>query len=122
MIGINQFKAILQKLRKPSVILSIVSQIVAILALLNINVDNALVMAIATAACSILTTAGILSNPASDKKGFGDDIYYCEKCGKDSVHTKVDGKLVCSECGNALKEKIKAKQRAEKSDTEKTST
>lgn len=110
-ITIKQFKVILERLRKPSVILSIVSQIIAILALLKINVDNALVMAIATGVCSILTTAGIMSNPSTEKKGFGDDIYYCEHCDKNSVHTKVDGKLVCSDCGYPLASKIKVKSK-----------
>ena len=104
MITIKQIQIILKRLKKPSVILSIVSQAIAILAMLNIHVDNTIVMAIATAICSILTTAGILSNPSTVKNGYGDDIYVCSGCGKSNVHTLINGKLVCNTCGSVFNE------------------
>lgn len=98
----KQIKVALARLKKPSVIISLVSEIVAVLVLLKINVDRNYIMAVVTAICGVLTTLGILSNPATEKKGFGEEIHYCESCKKDSVFVKVNGKMVCKDCGIEL--------------------
>lgn len=60
------------RLRKPSIILSLVSQIITILLLLGFDIDKNLIMSVATIICSILVALGILSNSDSTKKGSGD--------------------------------------------------
>ena len=94
-----QLKLILLRLKNPSVILSIISQVTALLLLFHIKLDESIVIGVATAVCSILTTLGILSNPSSKNKGYGDDIYVCKNCGRKSVHVFVKGQMVCCDCG-----------------------
>lgn len=95
----NQLKLILSRLKNPSVILSILSEVITILMLLNVNVNIDLVTGIVTAVCSILVLLGILSNPTAQNRGYGDDVMRCENCGKDSLHVQVNGKMVCIDCG-----------------------
>ena len=82
----KQLKVMLSRLKNPSVVLSIASQIIAILMLLNVHVDEGIV-------------TGIMSNPESTKKGYGDDIYKCPNCNCDCEYVEVNGKLVCKKCG-----------------------
>lgn len=96
----EQIKIILQRLKNPSVIMSIVSQIITILVLLNVNVDKQAVTGVVTAICTILVLLGILSNPDTNTKGYGDDMIQCDHCNKLTKHVLVNGKMVCSECGN----------------------
>lgn len=95
----EQWKIVLNRLRKPSVVLSIVSQIMTILMLLKAPVDVELVTGIAAAACSVLTLLGIMSNPDTQKKTYGDDIQFCDTCQQQTQHTTVNGKAVCQRCG-----------------------
>ena len=100
----KQFSLILKRLKKPSVVISIVSQILAILALLHVSVDVDAVHGITISVCTILALLGIMSNPETKAKGYGDDIQYCNACGKDTNFCEVNGKMVCSECGAAAQE------------------
>ena len=94
-----QGKAILERLRNPSVIFSIAAQLVTILTLLKVPGDANLIAGIVTASCSILVMLGILSNPTTKNKGYGDDILHCEGCGANSEHVEVAGQMYCKECG-----------------------
>lgn len=96
----EQFKEVLNRLKKPSVILSITSHIITILLLLHVNVDTDAVTGIVTAITSILVILGIISNPSTKNKGYGDDILKCSKCDKKTIHHLINGNLVCSKCGN----------------------
>ena len=95
----KQVNVILERLKNPSVILSIVAQIVTLLMLFGVNANLNIIMGVITAGCSILTLLGIVSNPSSQKKWYRDDIYICSNCHKKSVHVMVNGKMICSECG-----------------------
>ncbi|MEG1441607.1 MAG: phage holin [Oscillospiraceae bacterium] len=94
-----QLKIILNRLKKPSVLLSIASQIVAILLLFNVNIDMNIVTGVITAITSIFVLLGIISDPTTQNKGYGDVFLKCEHCNKDAIYTVVDGRLVCSQCG-----------------------
>ena len=95
----KQIKHMLSRLRSPSVVMGIVSQIIVILTLLNVSVDVNVITGIAVAVCSIMVFLGIMKNPNTKKMGVLDEIHWCEHCKKDSVHYRIAGKLVCSECG-----------------------
>lgn len=97
-----QWKLILKRLKKPSVVLSIVSQIVSVLILFKAPIDAELIKGIAAALCSILTLLGIMSNPDTQKQGYGDDVYTCSGCGENTQHAMVNGQLVCCRCGTVL--------------------
>lgn len=101
------FHDILERLKHPSVVLSIVSQVVAILLLLNVNVDQTIVTGVVTAICSILVFMGIMSNPTTKNKWYGDDTLYCENCQKDSPHIPVGNSMVCTTCGAVYTEPTK---------------
>ncbi|MEG2383474.1 MAG: hypothetical protein RR885_00055 [Oscillospiraceae bacterium] len=90
-------------MKRPSVLLSIAAQVVAILTLLRVQVDMTIVTGIIAAISSILVLLGIMSDPDTKKLGYGDDIMFCENCQKDSVHKLINGVLVCKECGNPQK-------------------
>ena len=96
----KQINVILERLKNPSVVLSIAAQIVTLLMLFRINANINIIMGVITTGCSILTLLGIISNHSSQKKWYRDDIYICTKCHKKSVHVMVNGKMVCSECGS----------------------
>lgn len=95
----EQFKIYLKRLRNPSVILSIASQIIAILLLFKINIDSEIIMSVVTGICSILVILGILSDPDTKKITYTDDIMECINCQKKTKHTLVNRKMVCKECG-----------------------
>lgn len=101
----TQLKIILERLKNPSVLLSIGSQIVAILVLLKVNVDMNIISGVIAAVCSILVLMGILSDPTTNNKGYHDDILPCESCNKKSKHITIDNNVMCSICGNKYKEK-----------------
>lgn len=90
---------ILQRLKNPSVLLSIASQIVTLLLLFHIKVDINLVTGAIAAISSILVLLGIMSDPTTQNKGYTDDLFPCESCGSDTPHVLVNGKLVCRTCG-----------------------
>ena len=90
---------ILNRLKQPSVVLSLVSQITTLLLLFGFQIDPQQLMTFATIVCSILVTLGIMSNPDSNHKGYGDDILICPNCNKPTLHVAVKGKMVCKTCG-----------------------
>lgn len=94
-----QLLIIVKRLKNPSVILSIVSQIVTILLMVGIKVNQNVILAIATALCSIFVTLGIISDPDSTKLGYGDDILPCSITGEDQKHVLINGKMVCVKSG-----------------------
>lgn len=96
----------LNRLRKPTVLLSIVSQIITIMTLLNISVDADAFTSIAVSVCSVLVTLGIMSNPTTIKKGFGDDIEFCKNCKIKTEHALIGDKLICKGCGTVAKDKL----------------
>lgn len=94
-----QFRLILKRLKKPSVIASLTSQIVALLILFEINIDTTFITNVMTAITSIMVILGIFSNPDSQRKGYKDDISLCSKCHQLTQHVKVTDKMVCVNCG-----------------------
>lgn len=100
----EQIKNILKRLKNPSVVISIVSQVAAILALLNVSVNVDVVTQVVVGISSILVLLGIVSDPTTENKGYGDDMKHCSQCGKMTSHLKVAGKLSCSQCGKEFEE------------------
>ena len=99
-----QLKLILRRLKNPSVVISIGSQIVSILLLFNIDLDRNLVVTAITGICTVLTLLGIMSNPDTEKNGYGDDIEFCENCQQETRHVRVGDSMVCTHCGKALEQ------------------
>lgn len=95
----NQLKTIVARLKNPSVIISITSQIISMLVLFNINVDRGAITAVITTACSVLVMLGIMSNPDTVNRGYGDDLYQCSGCHETTAHLRVGESFVCSKCG-----------------------
>lgn len=95
----EQWNIIIRRLKNPSVVLSIVSQIVTVLVLVKAPVNSELVTGIAAAVCSVLTLLGIMSDPDTKTKGYGDDIRFCAQCQKNTQHTVINEKMVCRHCG-----------------------
>ena len=94
-----QGKTMLKRLLKPKVFISIASEVISILVLFNINIDMNIVTAIITSAFSILIFLGIISDPNTQKKGYGDDIFKCTTCNKTTEHVLVNGQMTCRGCG-----------------------
>ena len=92
-------KIILYRLQKPSTILSLVSQVLSILIILGVHINTAAVTTIAALGCSALVTLGVLSNPDTVNKGYGDDILECSEEGVRTQHVEVNGQMLCKECG-----------------------
>ncbi|MGL5973291.1 MAG: phage holin [Oscillospiraceae bacterium] len=89
----------MNRLKNPSVILSIVSHFVTLLTILHINVDIYVATGIVTTVCSILTLLGIMSDPTTKNKGYGDDLRDCTNCKNVSAHKHINGKSICVSCG-----------------------
>ncbi len=99
----NQLMITLSRLKNPSVVIGIVSQIIAMLTLLHVSTNISFVMAITVGVCSILVTIGIMSNPTTENVGFGDDILYCSNCKTEKEHVLVGDKFYCKQCGASLR-------------------
>ncbi|MFI3212645.1 MAG: hypothetical protein R3Y24_04820 [Eubacteriales bacterium] len=95
----DQVKIILERLKNPKVIISVVSQIVGILVLLNFDVDTEWIFGIVTAVTSVLAMLGIVTNPDTQNHGYGDDLYFCPTCNRKTAHVKANGNMLCPECG-----------------------
>lgn len=95
----TQLKVIAKRLKRPSVIISIVSQVILLLILLHVEIDHDLAMAVTATISSILVTLGILSNPDSNNKGYGDDLLLCKDCKSTDTHVQIGDKMVCTKCG-----------------------
>ncbi|MEG2988824.1 MAG: phage holin [Oscillospiraceae bacterium] len=95
----TQLKTMLLRLKSPTVLLSIVSQVVTLLVLFKVQVDMTLVGGAVTAISSILVLLGILSDPTTEKKGYGDDIFPCPNCGETGAHLVTGDTLTCKNCG-----------------------
>lgn len=94
-----QLRLIVKRLRKPSVIASLTSQIITMLVLLGIQINTTLVTSIISTLTSIFIILGIFSNPDAKKRGYGDDISLCSKCNNMTQHVMVAGQMICSGCG-----------------------
>ena len=95
----SQLKTILRRLKNPSVVTSVVAQILTILMLVNVEVDHTLITTLVTAVCGTLSLMGIMSNPDTKNKGYIDDIQMCEHCNEKTSHVKVGNNLICEKCG-----------------------
>ncbi len=98
------FERILVRLKKPSVLVSIISEIIAIMLIFNVKVDVGVAEGLLAAVSSIFVTLGILSNPMKLGNGYQDDIRLCENCGKMKRHVLVGGQLLCEDCGTKFVE------------------
>lgn len=87
------------RLKNPSVLLSLISHTVTLLILLGFNINESFVLSISTALLSILTILGIMSNPDTKTKGYGDDTLVCSNCGGKSIHVEINGQMLCKNCG-----------------------
>lgn len=95
----HQFRTILRRLRKPSVLISVFSQVLTITMLFQINHNLNIITGVMTGVCSILVLLGILSDPNTMNKGYGDDFALCTGCNKMCEHVQVNGNMICRECG-----------------------
>lgn len=101
-----QLQLILKRLRKPSVIASLTSQIMALLILFEVSVDTNMITSVITILTSIMVMLGIFSNPDAQNKGFKDDISICSQCNEMTQHVKVGENMVCSNCGSISNEEV----------------
>lgn len=92
------------RLKKPSVLVSIISEIIAIMLIFNVKVDVGVAEGLLAAVSSIFVTLGILSNPMKLGNGYQDDMRICENCGKMKRHVLVGGQLLCEDCGTKFVE------------------
>lgn len=101
----EQMKLMLGRLRKPSVLLSVVSNVISISLLLGANIDENMIMQVAVIGCSILVMLGVMNNPDTEKSGFGDDLLLCANSGRLEPHVRINGKMVCKKCGAEYRRK-----------------
>lgn len=99
-----QLRLILKRIRKPSVIASLTSQIIALLVLFEVQIDTAFISNFVTVITSIMIILGIFSNPDSQQKGYGDDIRTCSKCKQLTQHVKIGDNMICVNCGGTSNE------------------
>lgn len=100
-------KNALQRLADPTVLISVASQVVAVLVLLGVEIDVTLVTSVITAAFPILTLLGIVSGPDAKLQAYADDVAICPNCGKLTPHVYIAGKLTCRNCGQVREKETK---------------
>lgn len=88
----GMLRKIWERLRKPSVVISLTSQVGALLILLGYSIDEQALLTVVAALCSILATLGIMSS--SETK-----LLRCSACGTPEPHVEVNDRLVCQTCG-----------------------
>lgn len=91
------YKSILKRLTNPSVLVSVVSQIALVLLLMCSKIDVGMIPGFVAAL--ILILLGIISDPNTLNKGYGDDLFVCSHCQKVCEHVMIEGKMICRECG-----------------------
>jgi uncharacterized membrane protein len=94
-----QWQMILSRIRKPSVIMSVTSQLISQLLILGVDLDQSTIMTVVAIGCTILASLGILSNPDTQKGGYGDDILTSAGTGKKEPHVLINGQMVCKSSG-----------------------
>ena len=102
-----QLKIFLQRLRKPSVVISIVSQIAILLISFGFDVNHNAVLQFAEIICSLFVFIGIMHNPDAKSKGYGDDILECSNEHEKEPHVLINGRLVCKICSTYYDEENK---------------
>lgn len=95
----QQLLYIVSRLKRPKVLISIVSQIVTLLILFGFQVDENLILTATAIICSILAAMGVMTNPDTQTQGYGDDFLTCSKSGEVEPHVMVNGQMVCKNCG-----------------------
>ncbi len=95
----NELQLLVKRLRKPSVIASLFSQIIALLMIFQVDVDMNMLTGAMTTITSILIILGIVSNPDAKTRGYNDDYAICSKCGKRTQHISINGQEICTKCG-----------------------
>lgn len=96
---VKKIKVILERLKNPIVLISIVSQILIILSVFKTNIDTDLVTKVMLAIGSILVSLGIVNNPS--KETIHTEFLYCRHCKRYTNHILINGRYICEECGNA---------------------
>ncbi|MEG0873908.1 MAG: phage holin [Clostridiales bacterium] len=102
----QQLKIILSRLKNPSVVISIASQILTVLLLFHVKIgilDMNILTGTITAISSILVLLGITSDPTTKNKGYKDDILICANCQRKTIHRQINDKMVCEKCGTPHK-------------------
>jgi uncharacterized membrane protein len=94
-----QWQIILSRIRKPSVIMSVTSQLISLLMILGVHLNQNTIMTVVAIGCTILASLGILSNPDTQKGGYGDDILTSAGTGKKEPHVLINGQMVCKSSG-----------------------
>lgn len=92
------WKNILERLKNPKTLMSIIAQVLALLVLFGINVNQSLVLTAGAAFCAILGTIGIISYPEKNNEPW-DAMLLCSRCDSVEPHVRVNGQLVCKKCG-----------------------
>ena len=89
-------RKIISRLKNPSVILGLTSNIVSLALLLGYKLNESLILSAVTILCSMLVLLGILSNPDDNT----DNRFYCPVEKERTLHVEVASRKVCSTCGN----------------------
>ena len=89
---------ILSRLKSPTVVLSIASNIISLSLLLGYKLNESVVMATVTILCSILVTLGIMKNPDVNM----DNMHLCLNCKEKTFHVEAAGNKICTICATAL--------------------
>jgi len=89
------FNSVFTRLKKPSIILTVVSQIGALLILCGVRIDENLLMTATAMICSILCTLGILNSTAPADE----TMLVCSESGEPKAHVMIAGQMVCKNCG-----------------------
>jgi uncharacterized membrane protein len=94
-----QFKQFLNRLKKPSVLISLASLAVKLLIVLGLDINESAAIQATVFLCSIMVTLGIMSDPEAKAKGFGDDLLVCSSTGEKERHVEINGQMMCTKCG-----------------------
>lgn len=99
--GMMRMKQILQKLKNPAVLFSVLSQIVAILILVGVNINEDTAMTFIGIGMSILATLGIIGQNQNKQKPPELELDYlpCANTGDQECHIMIDGQMTCVKCG-----------------------
>lgn len=90
-------KTILERLKNPVVVTSIISQVLIILSVFKLKIDTDLITKAVLAVGSILVSLGIFNNPAQEV--VITEKLKCEHCNKLANHVLVADNFICQECG-----------------------
>ena len=92
-------KGFLRNLKNPKTLLTVATQIVAMLILVGVQMDEEIVLTAIGMMVGLLSTLGVIHKTEASDLGICVKRMTCSRSGRQTIHLLIGGQMVCKECG-----------------------